>query len=168
MLPKGNAFMKSYRIIPHDTENVKDGFYFPAELAAYIDAYADSEKKYAVLVYAIRHGLGIGKHVEQFEALEEIIDKAQGKKPKKKFRKPTAEEVREYCKARRNTVDPEAFVDFYESKGWKVGKEPMKDWKAAVRTWEKRDGAEAKPETAGSFDTEEFFELAMRRTYGNE
>ena len=160
--------MKSYRIIPQNTENVKDGFYFSAELAAYIDAYADSEKKYAVLVYAIRHGLGIGKHAEQLEAMEKIIDEGQKKKPKKKFRKPTAEEVREYCKARGNTVDPEAFVDFYESKGWKVGKEPMKDWKAAVRTWEKRDGAEAKPETKGSFDTEEFFELAMRRTYGDE
>ena len=40
---------------------------------------------------------------------------------------------------RQNSVDPESFIDFYESKGWKVGNQPMKDWKAAVRTWERRD-----------------------------
>jgi len=57
----------------------------------------------------------------------------------KKFKKPTIDEVRAYCLERNNKVDPEQFVDFYTSKGWKVGKEPMKDWKAAVRTWEKRD-----------------------------
>ena len=52
--------------------------------------------------------------------------------------KPTLEEVAAYCKARGNTVDPEAFWAFYESNGWKVGRNPMKDWQAAVRTWERR------------------------------
>ena len=55
----------------------------------------------------------------------------------KQFKPPTVEEVRNYCCERMNTVDAEAFVDFYESKGWMVGKNKMKDWKAAVRTWEK-------------------------------
>jgi hypothetical protein len=59
--------------------------------------------------------------------------------PVKRFIKPTAEEVRAYCAERGNHVDAQAFVDFYEAKGWKVGSSPMKDWKAAVRTWEKRD-----------------------------
>lgn len=59
--------------------------------------------------------------------------------PKKRFVKPTADEVRAYCAERGNHVDAQAFVDFYEAKGWKVGNAPMKDWKAAVRTWEKRD-----------------------------
>lgn len=54
-----------------------------------------------------------------------------------RFVKPSVEEVREYCAARGNSVDAEEFVDFYESKGWMIGKSPMKDWKAAVRTWEK-------------------------------
>ena len=63
--------------------------------------------------------------------------------PSKKFKKPTIDEVRAYCLERNNKVDPEQFVDFYTSKGWKVGKEPMKDWKAAVRTWEKRDERKA-------------------------
>ena len=55
-----------------------------------------------------------------------------------KFTPPTVDEVRDYCSERNNGIDPEAFCDFYTSKGWKVGKNPMKDWKAAVRTWEKR------------------------------
>lgn len=55
-------------------------------------------------------------------------------------RRPTSvDEVREYCKERNNGVDPQRFWDFYTSKGWKVGNQPMQDWKAAVRTWERRD-----------------------------
>lgn len=57
----------------------------------------------------------------------------------KRFIKPTLDEVQAYCLERQNSVDPESFIDFYESNGWKVGKNPMKDWKAAVRTWERRD-----------------------------
>ncbi len=57
----------------------------------------------------------------------------------KKFVRPTVEEVKAYCLERNNGVDPEKWFDFYQSKGWRVGSQPMKDWKAAVRTWEKRD-----------------------------
>ena len=60
-----------------------------------------------------------------------------------KFKKPSLDEIRDYCTARGNSVDPEQFYNFYESKGWMVGKSPMKDWKASVRTWEKRDTAPA-------------------------
>ena len=61
---------------------------------------------------------------------------------KKRFKKPTVEEVQSYCRERQNGVDAAAFVNFYEAKGWVVGRSPMKDWKAAVRTWEgKRGGA---------------------------
>lgn len=63
-----------------------------------------------------------------------VSDKA-GKSTK--FIPPTVEEVRAYCRERNNTVDAETFVDFYIGKGWMVGKNKMKDWKAAVRTWEK-------------------------------
>ena len=54
----------------------------------------------------------------------------------KNFKKPTLEEVEEYCKERNNNINAQKFIDFYESKGWKVGKTPMKDWKACIRTWE--------------------------------
>ena len=57
----------------------------------------------------------------------------------KRFKPPTIQEVKAYCIERGNTVDPERFVDFYASKGWMVGKNKMKDWKAAVRTWEQKD-----------------------------
>ena len=54
----------------------------------------------------------------------------------KRFKKPTVEEVEVYCRDRRNNVDWDKFVNYYDSKGWVVGKSPMKDWKASVRTWE--------------------------------
>ena len=57
----------------------------------------------------------------------------------RRFVAPTVEEVKAYCIERGNSVDPEAFVDFYTSKGWKIGNNPMKDWRAAVRTWERND-----------------------------
>jgi len=56
----------------------------------------------------------------------------------KTFIKPTVEDVKNYCLERKNNINAETFIDFYESKGWKIGKNKMKDWKAAVRTWEKR------------------------------
>lgn len=60
----------------------------------------------------------------------------------KNFVPPSVEEVRTYCFSRRNGVDPERFVDFYSAKGWMVGKNKMKDWKACVRTWERREKGE--------------------------
>jgi hypothetical protein len=63
---------------------------------------------------------------------------------KGRFTPPSVDEVRAYCSERKNNIDPQTFIDFYESKGWFVGKNKMKDWKAAVRTWEKRH-KETKP-----------------------
>ena len=71
------------------------------------------------------------------------IPPAGGSKPR--FRPPTVEEVRTYCEERCNRVDAQRFVDHYTANGWKIGgKAAMKDWKAAVRTWEKND-AERRP-----------------------
>ena len=56
------------------------------------------------------------------------------------FTPPSIDEVSAYCTERNNGIDPQHFVDFYEAKGWMVGKNKMKDWKAAVRTWEGRQG----------------------------
>ena len=55
------------------------------------------------------------------------------------FKKPTLIEIDLYCADRKNNVDHLAFYDFYESKNWMVGKNKMKDWKAAIRTWERRE-----------------------------
>lgn len=56
-----------------------------------------------------------------------------------RFQRPSLDDIRAYCISRGNDVDPEQFFNFYESKGWMVGKSPMKDWHAAIRTWEKRE-----------------------------
>jgi len=67
------------------------------------------------------------------------------KPPRQTFIKPTIEEIKVYCQERGNAVDPCRFLDFYESKGWLIGKNKMKDWRAAVRTWEH---GESKPSEA--------------------
>lgn len=59
-------------------------------------------------------------------------------KSAKKFQKPTIDEIKAYCEETKNIIDPVRFLDFYESKGWKVGKSSMTDWKAAVRGWASR------------------------------
>lgn len=56
-----------------------------------------------------------------------------------RFAPPTVEEVKAYCEERQNNVNAQQFVDFYSAKGWMVGRNKMKDWKACVRTWEQRD-----------------------------
>lgn len=56
---------------------------------------------------------------------------------RKRFEKPTISDIEQYCIERNNDVNAEQFFDYYESNGWKVGKNSMKDWKAAVRTWER-------------------------------
>ena len=72
---------------------------------------------------------------------DSIGEKNADKPPRPRFTPPTVEEVCNYCYERNNNVDPERFVDYYTSNGWVVGKNKMKDWKAAVRTWEKRETA---------------------------
>ena len=64
---------------------------------------------------------------------------------RKRFIPPSVDEVAAYCLERGNDIDSEAFVAFYASKGWKVGKEPMKDWRQAMITWERKRKAESSP-----------------------
>ncbi|MBR3243043.1 MAG: hypothetical protein IKF90_10135 [Parasporobacterium sp.] len=77
------------------------------------------------------------------ETEENIKEKPpKGGKEKRRFSPPSLQDVQDYKTSRGDkgeNVDPETFIDFYESKGWKVGNQPMKDWKAAFRTWEKRE-----------------------------
>lgn len=75
--------------------------------------------------------------------------KERAKRAAPRFQKPAVEEIAAYCLERGNGVDAQRFFDFYEAKGWKVGKNDMRDWKACVRTWEQRDG-DRKPEQGGN------------------
>ena len=67
-------------------------------------------------------------------------------KPAKRatFQKPSLDDVKAYCQERKNKVDPAKFLAYYDSNGWKVGRNAMKDWRAAVRTWE-GNGYDSKP-----------------------
>ena len=76
---------------------------------------------------------------------DRIVCMDADKPPRKRFEPPSVEEVDAYIKEQNYHVDAQRFVDYYTSNGWKVGKNPMKDWKAAVRTWERKDGEDGKP-----------------------
>lgn len=88
---------------------------------------------------------------DRVKRLDIDINKENKKKSVKRFTPPTIEEVKTYCTLRNNNINPEQFVDFYTAKGWKVGNTPMKDWKAAVRTWEQRDAERRKPKDDDRF-----------------
>ena len=77
---------------------------------------------------------------KDIEIEKEIHSSAKSTTTKRKrFEKPTLSQITQYCIERNNNVNAEQFFDYYESNGWKVGKNSMKDWKAAVRTWEKNN-----------------------------
>ena len=76
----------------------------------------------------------------------------------KRFVPPTVEEVEAYCRERGNSVNARMFVDFYSAKGWKIGKDPMKDWKASVRTWEQK-GKQNKTVIAQDFQQRDYSEV---------
>ena len=75
------------------------------------------------------------KHVILWTLSPELTEEEKDKV--KRFIPPTAEEVRAYCEARGGKVDPQKFLDHYTSNGWRVGRNPMRDWKAAARNWER-------------------------------
>lgn len=84
-------------------------------------------------------------NIKEKEKIKENTPKGVKEKPLARFTPPTVEEVAAYCRERGNNVNAQRFVDFYAAKGWKIGQNPMKDWKAAVRTWEQRDDSPARP-----------------------
>ena len=78
----------------------------------------------------------LGKDSIEQDSINISADKPQ---KRTRFVKPSVEEIEAYCRERGSSVDAQRFFDFYESKGWRIGKNPMKDWKAAVRNWERSD-----------------------------
>lgn len=63
--------------------------------------------------------------------------------------RPTLDELKAYCSERKNHVDPDRFFSHYESNGWRVGRNPMKSWKAAVHTWERNENGQGYSSQAG-------------------
>lgn len=77
------------------------------------------------------------------------------KPPRPRFIPPSLEQVRDYCRERKNGIDPEAFLDFYTANGWTQGKgKPIRDWQAAVRTWERREKDGRHDHRTGRNDTQ--------------
>ena len=77
-----------------------------------------------------------------------------------RFSPPTVEDVKAYCIERKNHVDPQQFCDFYESKGWRIGQNKMKDWKSAVRTWERRESYRTTSQNKRAQDLDNFYDMA--------
>lgn len=70
--------------------------------------------------------------------INKLEDKYNTRQDNIRFTPPTIEEVRAYCISRGNGINPESFIDYYTANGWKVGRNPMRDWQAAIRQWEQR------------------------------
>lgn len=88
----------------------------------------------------------------------------RGKTRARAFRPPTVQEVREYCQSRGNGISAERFVDHYSANGWKVGKSPMKDWKAAVRNWEKNEYRDKSDVSSHNWDYNVLQAIAERKS----
>ena len=107
--------------------------------------YLDVDKNGAYHVGIPNDGIPVGipsigkdSLVDDSKEIYGDVPQAETSKPKRTvFTPPSLEEVRTYCRDRQNDVDPERFIDYYTARGWNVGKNKMKDWKAAVRTWER-------------------------------
>lgn len=114
--------------------NGQDFNEFPAECMPLLREYWTDEK-----IESIRKDLAA--MYPHKTTVRRLLDKYEENKSKPKatrFVKPTIEEIEAYCAERDNGIDPEYFFNYYEGNGWKVGKNPMKDWHAAIRTWEIR------------------------------
>lgn len=88
---------------------------------------------------------------------KESIEGENAQPKRKRFVPPSLEEVQTYCTERNNGISAQAFIDYYSARGWKLGKESMKDWKAAVRTWENRRKGDKKPAPQDYGDPLDFY-----------
>ena len=80
----------------------------------------------------------------------EVHAKSSSADQPRRFVKPAVEEIRAFCAERGNGIDPQRFFDYYEARGWLIGSQPMKNWQAAVRTWEGREPARS-PNPTGAY-----------------
>lgn len=115
------------------------------------------------------HALGGGASHAHNNIDIENIDKEREIIKEHRFQKPSLDEVREYCDQRNSPIDPEEFYNWYEANGWKVGKNPMKNWHSAIVTWEKKREKEVPQRKREPFHKESVFEhnlKVMDKMYG--
>ena len=131
--PENNATNKMVLLCRECHSKVHAGTPIPQNVLDSID-YDSNETSYTAVTPLLRDSYG-EKEIEI--EIEKEIEKDKKKDGSRRFTPPTPEEVKAYCAERGNDVDAERFHAYYTANGWKVGKNPMKDWKAAVRTWER-------------------------------
>lgn len=149
---KANNLIKSDRYKPTRYQEefkqleIKDGSYI--EKQGIVDYGTEVEPKWSQSGTEVEPQVRLGKDRLDKVSIDkdmctktEVLDPPHPPKKKQipRFVPPTVEEVRQYCQDNDYSVDAQRFVDFYECKGWMVGKNKMKNWKAAVRTWVKKD-----------------------------
>jgi hypothetical protein len=105
------------------------------------------------------------EYIEQKEDIEKI--EPLTRESAKRFTPPTRDEILEFCRENGLTIDADRFLDYYSSNGWKVGKNPMKDWKATVRNWARKDQQE-RPATAPVQKKQVAAQQYEQRDYGDE
>lgn len=140
--------------LPNETESGRYEYIY--------DIYEEKQayKKQAIESQYIESQHIEGQHIESQRQLnkdnisKEILNTDSSNTDKRRFTPPTVEEVRSYCNERRNGVNPQKFIDHYTANGWMVGKNKMKDWKAAVRTWE-NNGIDKKTDASYDIDKAE-------------
>ena len=137
----------------------------PIENVAFASFMPDMDeawKRYLQRVSARNQSVDIDRYqATSSEAEEETepetevdsINRKRGadKPPRPRFIPPTVDEVQAYCQERHSSVDPVAFVSFYESKGWMVGKNKMRSWRSAISSWERRNKAEQRGGTEDDY-----------------
>lgn len=134
-----NNWLDSRRIKPTKHQNEK----------SLLTPITKTNRKYQLLSNCLAPAKPVESSIEESSIVESSnAAPTKEKKPVKKFVRPTIEEVAEYCKSRKNNVSPQKWFDYYESNGWRVGRNPMKDWKAAVRTWEQNNYDRKKVDTS--------------------
>ena len=127
-----------YDLLTKEAERVKDKELLRFVLSANGDSLNDTVRKFIADMEIENDNDNDNDNEESSTNRKRIVNGSS-----KRFVKPTVEEIAEYCKERQNKINPQSFFDWNESKGWRVGNSPMKDWKAAVRTWEQREKANA-------------------------
>ena len=136
-------------------EVLDDGTYFMSE----VERLVGSETDWAVKkrIYRENHPVIEDKTRTKKDNVRQEKEKELEKELEKdikvrRFTPPTPEEVQQYCSESGHYIDADAFVDFYNSKNWMVGKNKMKDWKSAVRNWERRDKEKPHTERTNRFN----------------
>ena len=152
----GVIVIKHWRIHNYiQKDRYKESKYMEEKATLMLDqngAYTECIQDVSTLDTQVR----LGKDRDRLELGEDRIgeDSEESAAPPprpKRFVPPSVDEVRDYCQERGNHVDPQRFVDYYRSNGWMVGKTKMKDWKAAVRTWEQREKAQRPTKSSNPF-----------------